>query len=124
MLLTVDAGSGVTRLTIVHVNAPHRPVDCSVKICVWEDDVLRKLALSNKRCLDLVQGTTHRALSTQLQSNLLQVRAGGRLEDRASSHRRAGERHLIDVHMLSNGCPYSLTISRNEIDSPSRESSF
>ena len=79
-----------------------RALDGFVQVGVGEDDV--------------------RALAAQLQSDALQIGLRGGLHDQMADFGGAGERHLIDIHVIGDGGAGGGTESRQHVDDAFGES--
>ena len=82
-LLDINPAAGTAALAVVEKDAKIHPRDGIIDIRVLEDNVGR--------------------LAPQLERDLLEVGAGGHLEDLAADDRRAGEGDLVDVHVRGDG---------------------
>ena len=100
-LLHVDTRAGTAALTVVEEDAEVDPGDGVVDVGVIEDDV--------------------GALAAKLESDLLQIRRGSSLHDRAADYGRAGEGHLVDVHVRGDGRTRDLAEARDDVDDAWRE---
>lgn len=67
---------------------------------------------------------TYRALSTELEGNLLEVGLCGSLQDVSSSNRRASEGDLVDTHMACNSSASVLSITVDQVDGTRWETGF
>jgi hypothetical protein len=78
--LDVDAGTGAAALAVVEEEAKGGPANGVVEVGVVKDNVGR--------------------LATELEGDLLEVGAGGSLEDGPAGEGGAGESDLFDLHVL------------------------
>ena len=94
--LHVDTRAGAAALAVVEEDAEVDPRDGVVDVGVLEDDVGR--------------------LAAEFEGDLLQVGAGGGLEDGAASDGRASEGDLVNVHVRGDGGTSSLAETGQDVD--------
>lgn len=73
--------------------------------------------------VDVVKDNVRR-LPSQLQSHLLQVRRSCVLQDSAANVGRSSEGDLVDAHVLGDGRSGNVSVSSDDIDDTSRETSL
>lgn len=103
-LLNIDTRPSTAALAMVVEDSEVDPADCIIDVRVIEDDV--------------------GALSTKLQSNLLQVAVCGGLHDGSANSGGAGERNLVDIHVGGDRRSSNLSDTREDIDDTRGEASL
>lgn len=103
-LLYVDTRTSAAGLTMVEVDTKVDPVEGLVQISVGEDNV--------------------GALASELESDLLQVGAGGSLHDLTTDNGGTSEGNLVDIHVGRDGSTRNLTETGDDVDDTWWETGF
>ena len=103
-LLNVDPGSSTTALAVIEENTKIDPRDSIFDICIVKDNI--------------------RALATELQCNLLQIRASSRFHDLSTNNGRPSESNLVNVHVGRYSSTCDFAEAGKDIDDTRWETSF